>query len=40
MNQPDFEAALRAEAFDAAVLIEKPVGYSMDLHQHPFDALP
>ncbi len=38
MNQAEFEAALRAEAFDAAVLIEKPVGYSMDLHQHPFDA--
>ncbi len=38
MNQPDFEAALRAEAFDPALLIEKPVGYSMDLHQHPFDA--
>ena len=38
MNQQDFEVALRAEAFDAALLVEKPVGYSMDLHQHPFDA--
>jgi quercetin dioxygenase-like cupin family protein len=38
MNQSEFETALRAEAFDVAVLIEKPVGYSMDLHQHPFDA--
>jgi quercetin dioxygenase-like cupin family protein len=38
MNQTEFETALRAEAFDAAVLVEKPVGYSMDLHQHPFDA--
>ena len=38
MNQSEFEAALRAGAFDAALSIEKPVGYSMDLHQHPFDA--
>jgi quercetin dioxygenase-like cupin family protein len=38
MNQTEFENALRAEAYDTAVLIEKPVGYSMDLHQHPFDA--
>lgn len=38
MNQSDFETALRTEAFDPAVLVEKPVGYSMDLHQHPFDA--
>jgi quercetin dioxygenase-like cupin family protein len=38
MNQTEFEIALRAEAYDAAVLVEKPVGYSMDLHQHPFDA--
>ncbi len=38
MNQAEFEVVLRAEAFDNAVLVEKPVGYSMDLHQHPFDA--
>jgi quercetin dioxygenase-like cupin family protein len=38
MNQSDFEAALRAEAFEPAVLVEKPVGYSLGLHQHPFDA--
>ena len=38
MDQLDFQVALRAEAFDKALLVEKPVGYSMDLHQHPFDA--
>jgi quercetin dioxygenase-like cupin family protein len=38
MNQQDFETALRAEAFDPAVMVEKPVGYSMGEHQHPFDA--
>jgi quercetin dioxygenase-like cupin family protein len=38
VNQTEFEAALRAEAFDPPLQVEKPVGYSMDLHQHPFDA--
>jgi quercetin dioxygenase-like cupin family protein len=38
MNQSEFEVALRAEAFEPALLVEKPVGYSMDLHQHAFDA--
>jgi quercetin dioxygenase-like cupin family protein len=38
MSPTEFEVALRAEAFDPALLVEKPVGYSMDLHQHPFDA--
>lgn len=39
MNPTEFEAALRVEAFAPAVLVEKPVGYSMGEHQHPFDAL-
>ncbi len=38
MSPTEFEVALRAEAFDPGLLVEKPVGYSMDLHQHPFDA--
>ncbi len=38
MNPTEFEAALCAEAFDPAVLVEKPVGYSLGEHQHPFDA--
>lgn len=38
MNKADFEAALDAQGYAAAVLMEKPVGYAMDVHQHPFDA--
>lgn len=38
MNPSEFEVALRSEAFDPGLLVEKPVGYSMDLHQHAFDA--
>ncbi len=38
MNPQEFEAALSAEAFDPAVLVQQPVGYSMGEHQHPFDA--
>lgn len=38
MNQADFEAALASQGYAPAVLMEKPVGYAMDVHQHPFDA--
>lgn len=38
MTPTEFEAALLAEAFDLAVLVEKSVGYCMGEHQHPFDA--
>ena len=38
MNTQDFEAQLKAEKFDEIALVEKPVGYAMDEHQHPFEA--
>ena len=38
MNTRDFEAQLIAENFGEIVTVEKPVGYTMDEHQHPFEA--
>ena len=38
MNTQDFEAQLKAEKFDEIALVEKPVGYAMGEHQHPFEA--
>ena len=38
MNQATFEAALAAQGYAPAVLVQKPVGYEMGEHQHPFDA--
>ena len=38
MNTKDFEAQLKADKFDEITLVEKPVGYSMGVHQHPFEA--
>ncbi len=38
MNKIEFEAALISQGYAPAVLMEKPVGYTMDVHQHPFDA--
>lgn len=38
MNTQDFEAQLRADNFDEIVTLEKPVGYAMGEHQHPFEA--
>jgi quercetin dioxygenase-like cupin family protein len=38
MNTQEFEADLRAEQYGEIVSVEKPVGYSMGEHQHPFDA--
>ena len=38
MNREAFEAELAAHGYAPAVLMEKPVGYAMDVHQHPFDA--
>ena len=38
MNTQDFEAQLKAENFDEIVTLEKPVGYAMGEHQHPFEA--
>jgi quercetin dioxygenase-like cupin family protein len=38
MNPQEFEAGLRADNYGEVVTVEKPVGYSMGEHQHPFDA--
>ena len=38
MNTQDFEAQLKADHFDEITLVEKPVGYAMGEHQHPFEA--
>jgi quercetin dioxygenase-like cupin family protein len=38
MNTQDFEAQLRANNFDEIATLEKPVGYAMGEHQHPFEA--
>ena len=38
MNIQDFHDELKANRFDAALAIERPIGYAMGDHQHPFDA--
>jgi quercetin dioxygenase-like cupin family protein len=38
MSPQEFEASLRADHYGEIVTVEKPVGYSMGDHQHPFDA--
>lgn len=38
MNTQDFEAQLKADNFDEITLLEKPVGYAMGEHKHPFEA--
>ena len=38
MDRTEFEATLRADRYDEIVTVEKPVGYQMAEHQHPFDA--
>ena len=38
MNIQEFEAQLKADNFDEITLVEKPIGYVMGEHQHPFDA--
>jgi quercetin dioxygenase-like cupin family protein len=38
MTKEEFEAALAAQGYASAVLVQQPVGYEMGEHQHPFDA--
>ena len=38
MNTQEFHDELKANRFDVAVAIDRPVGYAMSEHQHPFDA--
>ncbi len=37
-NTQAFEASLAAQHYAAAVLIERPAGYALGNHEHPFDA--
>lgn len=38
MTHSEFEANLHAEQYGEIATVEKPVGYQMGEHQHPFDA--
>ena len=38
MNIHEFEAQLKADNFDEIVTLEKPIGYAMGEHTHPFEA--
>lgn len=38
MNIQAFRDELQANGFDEAVAVDRPVGYAMGEHQHPFDA--
>ena len=38
MNTQAFHDELKANGFDAALVIDRPIGYAMGEHQHPFDA--
>ena len=38
MNTQEFHDELKANRFDPAVAIDRPAGYAMGEHLHPFDA--
>ena len=38
MNTQEFHDELKANLFDVAVALDRPVGYALGQHQHPFDA--
>ena len=38
MNLDEFEATLKADGFDEIATVERPAGYALGNHQHPFDA--
>ena len=38
MNTQEFHDELKANRFNAAVAIDREVGYALGEHQHPFDA--
>ena len=38
MNIQAFHDELKANGFDAALALDRPIGYAMGEHQHPFDA--
>ena len=38
MTPEAFDTALQADGYSPAVPVERPPGYSLGEHQHPFDA--
>ena len=38
MTPEEFDTALQADGYSAAIPVEWPPGYSLGDHQHPFDA--
>ncbi|MDB5931701.1 MAG: hypothetical protein JWR60_3408 [Polaromonas sp.] len=38
MNPQAFEAQLQAAGYSPAVEVQRPAGYGLETHQHPFDA--
>ena len=38
MTPQDFETALLADGYSTATTVERPISYSLNEHQHPFDA--
>ncbi len=38
MDITHFQAALQAEGYEEITIVERPVGYAMGDHRHPFDA--
>ena len=38
MNTQEFHHELKTNGFEPALAIDRPVGYAMGEHQHPFDA--
>jgi quercetin dioxygenase-like cupin family protein len=38
MKLDEFEASLQAEGFGEIATVDRPAGYALGDHQHPFDA--
>ena len=38
MTAQEFDAALQTDGYSPAALVERPIGYSLGDHQHPYDA--
>ena len=38
MKIDEFEASLKAEGFGEIATVDRPAGYGLGEHQHPFDA--
>ena len=38
MTPQEFDVSLQADGYSAGTMVERPTGYSLDDHHHPFDA--